>query len=1405
MACSQTLNDQANGTRLSRLLVDKGAQALRKTLQLHLKLLPSTLAAALNTHKATLQKLRYKVISPSQWALLYPTSGLPDLQNFDVTLLTVLLRNICGLTSPATGWDSSPPDSDTSISANIARIKYYRNTVYAHVATTEIADKEFESLWQKISTALIALGISKPELDELKEAPLTSDEDVYVEQLKQWRKKDEELTEICLETNADVKKLKATVAQLKEELEQKYPGSANVSDVDKLGKCDFSATIKQLSTKFLRGTRQWLFDELNSWFTDKHSDSTVMIVTAGPGVGKSVFSAEVCRMYAELKQLAACHFCQYNKSDYRNPLMLIESLASHMCLNVKGFKEKLQDQLKRSHSRETITDAFRVLINDPLYALEEREPMLLVIDALDESAVEGKSEFLELISDEFPNLPKWIKILVTSRPELSVQQKLEHLNPVHIAPQETKNLEDLQNYLQNSLSSLCDDDAVFQSLARKCQGSFLYAYYTQVECKKKRILLTRENLSELVPKGIGDYYQKQFKHLKNQLNELSSSEVTFKRFLAMLVVAARGLPLSLLPECLGLPDNAEYELREKINEITSSILPVYDDCLTIYHKSLRDWLTCDGYKEHNFTVDSQSGHEYLWSACEKVFDQINSASTLPSINSPLLTRYALVFGIYHMSQCNSKSFGYHWSVNVKIVCAKLMIQPHLSNSFRSREWRKIVKNSFANLERELSLDLNWHVRLFERTLKPLVNNTYLQSVANRIDCSDDKRSLARSLLKDGHHFWFEDLDATNLKQRCHKSIPLRTDITCIGVSSKEQLLAVGCKDGWITIFRVPDFQEVHTFDTMPDSDVFRSGEYSQDSSMLSYDRYDRFFIMITPTESPVFGGNCGALWCCSFSPSGSRLVSCDGSEKIKLWDVNNAKLLAGLQAGGPVDSCFFSECGLFIVATKERKNDRSANNTDYFTVWDAFTQQRVDRRCNRCNFLHRVKRTDGIRESQLLMSGNGEAIEVFQLPDTLIVDRRNRHTSPFLLPVTRHHWRNCILHHTNESLMFTDEGQLRNFPRRFARNWSQVLFCGCPCSYAKATRVGPVKVQKLYVVPFFNKLDIFNFVDQPLLPIQPLPLQERYSISCCCFSPDGCFLATCANGNPLSVLIWDTKLCTVVQFFRFPLMLAKGCWWAEGLFLISDDELVKIPIRNGQTLDPSGAQRVLINWIALKMFTFSDVLIFLGKDLSTNVARIKTCELQYVEKLPVNNDAYSFTQCAAVSPCNSVILTVNWTTFHVWKEDQSSQPLHWKASSTGNLFDALGINECKEDKTQLLFEGYCKCAITSDSSRGVLAVCLSSRYYILVDLNSKTTTWIRSTRNATMDMFSVGNSYCITVFKGDGDLVVEELTNGKVVAKWKKCIKFDFSPIVALSKNNLVAVISAQGTSVQFLKIIVPE
>ena len=1407
MASSQNLNNQANGSRLSRLLINKGTKAFKTAFDVMYP--PATLATELNKNKKTLQRLRYKVINTSQWKLLYPAPpGSPDSKNFDITLLTILFRSICGLTAPAAGWDALPPDSDTSIADNIARIKFYRNEVYGHITTTEIDDDKFEKLWEKISKALIIFGISSSEIDELKEAPLSPEEDDYIQELKEWYKKEVELKKMVLDGNADVKVILTKVCKLEESQEvlmQKWRELEYISEVDELGKCNFTGKIESLNQKFLPGTRQWLFDKLTTWFTNKDSNSRVMILTADPGFGKSAFAAEVCKMYAG--QLAACHFCQYNQTDCRNPRMIIESLASIMCDNVSGFKAKLSDLLKRRHSKETLSDAFRVFISDPLHALEDREPMLLVIDALDESEVEGKSKFLELISDEFPKLPSRMKILITTRPELPVQEKLEHLNPVQIAFYDEKNTEDLFMYLQKCLSPICDDDHLLKSLAWECRGSFLYAYHAQVELNKTTKQLTEENISKLLPKGICDFYKKQMEKLRNQLKTLNSSEINLKPFLEILAAVEGPLPLSLLPECLGLPENAQYKVREAIKEVMSTILPVYEDCLIVYHKSLIDWLISDGFKEHAFTVDSQSGHEFLWRACEKEFTGITSLDTFSNFEPSPMTKYALRHGISHMIRSGSK-INYDWSVNVKIVHARTTIVDYKMKE----EWLEIIKNSFSSLCKKLVHEMKWHIRLFERHFMwPKPSQFYLQSVINRVDCNSETRSLARSLLRQSRYFWFEDLNTTEITNNLRMSVSLRTDVTCIGVSPNEQLVAIGYKDGWISIFNVPDFKELRTFNTMLESKSECSTIFDPDNCMLLYDKYDQLPGVMRQGDLPFFGGDYGALWSCSFSPSDNRLVTCDGSEEIKLWDVNSKNLLRRLQAGGPVDCCCFSDCGLFIVASKERVEDRRTERNDVFTVWNALTIQRVDRRNIRsiersidpsgiCMIQQRVALPEENKKSQLFLSSSygNDSIDVFQLPDALLAARLRRYFFPLLLPVTRYHWRDCVLHHINQSVRLFSVKQLetlvlqKRWCMQYFHNAPATYFSGCPCRYLKATRVVPVKVQNLYVVPVFAKLNISSAGPQTSKSIQPSFVPEPCVITSCCFSTDGFFLATCANGDPLSVMIWDTKLCTIVDALQLQLKSTSACWWSDGLLWMYDGSvsLFKITISNTGTL-ASDAQEIQIDWKPSKLLTFSNVLIFIDQKNSVHIARIVKGKLQYVEKFPVDNSSI---RAAAVAPSNSVILTVTFNTFSVWKENQSSCP-HWVALNIKELPD------CLRENADL------KCCITTDGSRGVL-VSFPVRYIVVGELESSAMLQVIRSSTTLVDIasFYVGNSYCIGVNQIGGSLVAETLSNGKIVAEWSKLREFDlsFSWIVAHSKNNLVAVISSQ-CSVQFLKIVVPE
>ena len=154
--------ENTNYARLCRLLVDVGCTVLRDTFDsihppanLHLVLSSSSVLSKSQSLR------KNKVLNPMQWAKLFPAvASSVSSANFDITPLMVLLRNMCGLSLPvSTGnWDELPPDSDNSTEANIVRIKWYRNDVYGHVTKASVDDSTFNILWQKISSAVVALG-----------------------------------------------------------------------------------------------------------------------------------------------------------------------------------------------------------------------------------------------------------------------------------------------------------------------------------------------------------------------------------------------------------------------------------------------------------------------------------------------------------------------------------------------------------------------------------------------------------------------------------------------------------------------------------------------------------------------------------------------------------------------------------------------------------------------------------------------------------------------------------------------------------------------------------------------------------------------------------------------------------------------------------------------------------------------------------------------------------------------------------------------------------------------------------------------------------------------------------------------------------------------------------------------
>ena len=193
-----TTDEKANFQRLTRLLMRGGLALLRDVFDsIHP---PANLPAVLGNPaiKSNLQTLRGRVLTHPEWDCLYNPSGpgtYGKSTDFDISLLCKLLREICNLTPPATGWKDLPNITDHSLGADLVRIRIYRNEIYGHNHSMEITNADFEKFWREISETLlrIASNISSVKRDEWKKSietffhePLTPDAKECVDELGLW-------------------------------------------------------------------------------------------------------------------------------------------------------------------------------------------------------------------------------------------------------------------------------------------------------------------------------------------------------------------------------------------------------------------------------------------------------------------------------------------------------------------------------------------------------------------------------------------------------------------------------------------------------------------------------------------------------------------------------------------------------------------------------------------------------------------------------------------------------------------------------------------------------------------------------------------------------------------------------------------------------------------------------------------------------------------------------------------------------------------------------------------------------------------------------------------------------------------------------------------------------------------
>lgn len=136
--------ETTNLARIARIILGPCTDVLRAVLTK--EMLPAALSHNVKTFLSNLPKLKNPPINKTQEQLVH--GG--NYSNFDITLLYSLLRHICSIPEHGLKWGKKPSPTDRSVSANIDRIRLFRNRYYGHATHIGISDPEFISQWNEL-------------------------------------------------------------------------------------------------------------------------------------------------------------------------------------------------------------------------------------------------------------------------------------------------------------------------------------------------------------------------------------------------------------------------------------------------------------------------------------------------------------------------------------------------------------------------------------------------------------------------------------------------------------------------------------------------------------------------------------------------------------------------------------------------------------------------------------------------------------------------------------------------------------------------------------------------------------------------------------------------------------------------------------------------------------------------------------------------------------------------------------------------------------------------------------------------------------------------------------------------------------------------------------------------------
>ncbi|KIM25852.1 hypothetical protein M408DRAFT_48385, partial [Serendipita vermifera MAFF 305830] len=173
-------------------------------------------------------------------------------------------------------------------------------------------------------------------------------------------------------------------------------------------------------------TRVDLLRDIRTWADDPANNRQIFWIADRAGTGKSTVAKQIVTEWERAAKPVIPFFFSTAAVDTMSNAKFCSTVAVKLAglTDFGSFRAALAEVLRHDLMLETLSfeEQFQKLVLRPLQTTNE--PVLLVVDALDECDKGGRLELLSMLLRNLEKLPT-TKVMITSRPLPDINQKLQ--------------------------------------------------------------------------------------------------------------------------------------------------------------------------------------------------------------------------------------------------------------------------------------------------------------------------------------------------------------------------------------------------------------------------------------------------------------------------------------------------------------------------------------------------------------------------------------------------------------------------------------------------------------------------------------------------------------------------------------------------------------------------------------------------------------------------------------------------------------------------------------------------------------------------------------------------------------------------------------------------------------------